>query len=108
MKKKGVTANYNSPLRAHQKEQTREMILAAVGTILSTGSTDTVTFAEVARVAGEAGQADHGHTGIARPVVVGVERQPVAGLRRQRLGQLGLPRCRSVVMASRPVPSASR
>lgn len=52
MKKKGVTANYNSPLRAHQKEQTREMILAAVGTILSAGSTDTVTFAEVARVAG--------------------------------------------------------
>jgi len=52
MKKKVASANYNSPLRAHQKEQTREMILAAVGTILSAGSTDTVTFAEVARVAG--------------------------------------------------------
>jgi AcrR family transcriptional regulator len=52
MKKKIASANYNSPLRAHQKEQTREMILAAVGTILSAESTDAVTFAEVARVAG--------------------------------------------------------
>jgi AcrR family transcriptional regulator len=52
MKKKPARASYNSPLRVHQKEQTREMILAAVGTILSTGSTDAVTFAEVARVAG--------------------------------------------------------
>jgi AcrR family transcriptional regulator len=52
MKTKPARASYNSPLRVHQKEQTREMILAAVGTILSTGSTDAVTFAEVARVAG--------------------------------------------------------
>lgn len=52
MKKKVAPANYNSPLRAHQKEQTREMILAAVGTILSGGSIEAVTFAEVARVAG--------------------------------------------------------
>jgi AcrR family transcriptional regulator len=52
MKKKAGPANYNSPLRAYQKEQTREMILVAVGTILSTRSTDAVTFAEVARVAG--------------------------------------------------------
>jgi len=52
MKRKDTPANYNSPLRAHQKEQTREMILAAVGTILSAEKTDAVTFAEVARVAG--------------------------------------------------------
>ena len=52
MKKKTPVSSYNSPLRAYQKEQTREMILAAVGTILSAGNTDAVTFAEVARVAG--------------------------------------------------------
>jgi AcrR family transcriptional regulator len=43
---------YNSPLRAHQKEQTREMILAAVAAILSNASTDAVTIGEVAKVAG--------------------------------------------------------
>jgi AcrR family transcriptional regulator len=49
--KKVAPTNYNSPLRAHQKKQTREMILAAVGEILSAANTDAVTIAEVARIA---------------------------------------------------------
>ena len=52
MKDKTTPTTYNSPLRARQKEQTGELILAAVGTILNAGGTDAVTFAEVARVAG--------------------------------------------------------
>ena len=52
MKKKAPAASYNSPLRAHQKEQTREMILAAVAAILARDSTEAATIGEVARVAG--------------------------------------------------------
>ena len=52
MKKKAPVSSYNSPLRAHQKEQTREMILAAVGAILAKDSTEAATIGEVARVAG--------------------------------------------------------
>jgi AcrR family transcriptional regulator len=52
MKKKTPTSSYNSPLRAHQKEQTREMILAAVAAILAKDSTEAATIGEVARVAG--------------------------------------------------------
>jgi AcrR family transcriptional regulator len=52
MKKKTPAATYNSPLRAHQKEQTREMILAAVAAILARDSTEAATIGEVARVAG--------------------------------------------------------
>jgi len=52
MKKKTPASSYNSPLRAHQKEQTREMILAAVAAILAQHSTEAATIGEVARVAG--------------------------------------------------------
>jgi AcrR family transcriptional regulator len=51
MKKKAPTSGYNSPLRERQKEQTREMILAAVASILSHADTSAVTIGEVARVA---------------------------------------------------------
>jgi len=50
-KKKAAPSSYNSPLREKQKEQTREMILAAVGEILAQADTAAVTIGEVARVA---------------------------------------------------------
>jgi AcrR family transcriptional regulator len=52
MKVKAAPPKYNSPLRAQQKEQTRELILAAVAAILSKQATDAVTISEVAKVAG--------------------------------------------------------
>ena len=51
MKKKAAPSSYNSPLRERQKEQTREMILIAVGKILAHADTTAVTIGEVARVA---------------------------------------------------------
>ena len=51
MKKKAAASTYNSPLRERQKEQTREMILIAVGEILRQADTSAVTIGEVARVA---------------------------------------------------------
>ena len=49
---KGPSAqNYNSPLRARQKEQTHDLILSAVATILRGANLAAVTIAEVARVA---------------------------------------------------------
>jgi AcrR family transcriptional regulator len=43
--------NYNSPLRARQKEQTHDLILSAVATILRGANLAAVTIAEVACVA---------------------------------------------------------
>ncbi len=43
--------SYNSPLRVRQKEQTHDLILEAVATILRGANLDGVTMAEVARVA---------------------------------------------------------
>jgi AcrR family transcriptional regulator len=43
--------HYNSPLRARQKEQTHDLILSAVATILRGSDLAAVTIAEVARVA---------------------------------------------------------
>jgi AcrR family transcriptional regulator len=51
MKQDTARSGYTSPLRARQKEQTRDLILAAVGQILARADFSAVTIAEVARVA---------------------------------------------------------
>lgn len=51
MNKDPSSTGYNSPLRARQKEQTRVLILSAVATILRNADLQTVTTAEVARIA---------------------------------------------------------
>ena len=51
MKKDTARSSYSSPLRARQKEQTRDLILAAVGQILARDDFSAATIAEVARVA---------------------------------------------------------
>lgn len=51
MNKVPTHGGYNSPLRARQKEQTRDLILAAVATVLCGSDLSAATAAEVARVA---------------------------------------------------------
>src|SRR5271163_4271009 len=50
MNKDSGPSNYNSPLRARQKQQTHDLILSAVATILRIADLAAVTFGEVARV----------------------------------------------------------
>ena len=50
-KNNNPTSGYNSPLRARQKEQTRDLILSAVANILHRAELGEVTIGEVARVA---------------------------------------------------------
>jgi AcrR family transcriptional regulator len=51
MNKDNARSTYTSPLRARQKEQTRDLILAAVGQLLAKADFSAVTIAEVARAA---------------------------------------------------------
>ncbi len=51
MNKDPTQSGYNSPLRARQKEQTHDLILSAVATVLRASDLMSVTTAEVARVA---------------------------------------------------------